>query len=67
MSADVIVTDEGSVWAFDFRSEDAREWLDATVEYESWQWLGHRLVVDHRCAAMLVEGFEEAGFDVEME
>ena len=65
MTADVIVSNEGTVWAFDFLTNATTGWLAENVETEDWQWLGGRLVVDHRCGAMLVEALEDAGFDVE--
>ena len=62
--ADVIVDDQGTVCAFEFQTDEALNWLDENVEYEGWQWLGGRLIVDHRPAYGLAEAFQQAGFTV---
>lgn len=52
-----------SVYAFELRSQRAREWVDANVVAP--QFIGtSTLVVEHRYASLLVEGLREAGFTV---
>ena len=45
-------------------SEGAKDWIDANVQSEPYQWLGNSLVVEHRYIADLVAGMIEAGFIV---
>jgi hypothetical protein len=59
---DFSVTNEGTVFAFDLHTEAVKAWVSENVASAPWQWLGDRLVVDHRfgdfLAALLIgEGF----------
>lgn len=61
---DVTVHNEGSVFGFQLSSTGAREWVQANVATEGWQWMGNTLYVDHRHAGELAEILMGAGFDV---
>lgn len=65
-STDVEVRNEGSIVAFDLRSQAAKEWVWENVESEGWQWMGaHTLCVDWRYAEPLVDALRNAGLEVE--
>jgi hypothetical protein len=59
LSADLLVRDYGTMWAFIPRSPSATEVL-AELETESWQWSGDNLLVDHRPARALLSHLETA-------
>ncbi len=59
--ADVTVINCGSIIQFHARTDKARAWFRDNVQSEGWQWLGHALCVDPRCAEQLAEGLAEAG------
>lgn len=61
---DVSVEDEGSVVVLRLRTRAAERWVREHVEAESWQWLGHDLVVDWRFVGALVQGLVEDGLRV---
>ena len=63
-NVDVRFTDYGSVVAFAFLTAPAREWLEANVVVESWQWMGDCVVVDHRCGQGLLDLLVASGFSV---
>lgn len=58
---DVLVANAGTVFTFCPLTERAKEWIDDNVSSESWQWLGHVLVVEHRFALGLAAGMQDAG------
>jgi hypothetical protein len=63
--ADITVTDEGTVVAFDIHNATARAWVEDNVETEGWQWLGrNRFAVDHRFAVPLIQGMTQDGLEV---
>lgn len=55
---DVLIVNHGSTVGFEPLTEAARDWFDEFVEAAPWQWLGRRLVVDHRMAVPLIEGMD---------
>jgi hypothetical protein len=60
---DFSVTDEGTVFAFDFLTDTAREWVEENVSSAPWQWMGpKRLVVDRRFADFLAATLIGEGF-----
>ena len=61
---DFEIRNEGTVFTVTPLTLAGREWLDANVESEGWQWLGRSLVVDHRYAGGLVEAILESGLEV---
>jgi hypothetical protein len=64
--ADVRVTNDGTVSLFELISLDSREWVDDNVEAESYQFLGHNLVVEHRYVSDLIVGMANDGLEVEV-
>jgi hypothetical protein len=46
---DFVIADHGSIVSILPASAAAREWLDANVVTEPWQWMDGA-VVEHRCA-----------------
>lgn len=65
MDTDIKVWREGTVVAFEVRTERAREWVAEHVQLESWQWIGTAFAVEHRFAEDLIEGMSEAGLILE--
>ena len=61
---DVQVENEGSVFTFEALTDGGRAWIAENVHTESWQWLGRKLVVDHRFALELSGGMQESGLYV---
>jgi hypothetical protein len=55
------VLDEGTVVLITPLSKLAREWTEANVQLEDWQWLGGGFAVDHRFADDLLCGIADAG------
>lgn len=64
MTRDFEVIDQGSIVAITPMNEAAQQWLDDNVEAEGWQFLGHSLCVDHRCADAIIEGIICDGLSV---
>lgn len=62
---DVRITNCGSIVQFEPVSQVARDWFDAHVQSEDWQWLGNRLGVDHRYASDLIAGITTEGLTIE--
>lgn len=54
-TADIIVSDMGTVWSFRGASAAGRSFLTDEVESESWQWMADRLIVDWRPAQALLD------------
>ena len=42
-------------------TQEAKNWIKENVSYESWQWLGSMLCIEHRYIADIVDGMIEAG------
>ena len=57
--ADVYVENHGSIIMVTPLSGVARQWVDANVSIESWQWLGSSFSVEHRYIDNLVAGMQE--------
>ena len=57
----VLVHDDGSVVGFTPTTDEERQWFEANVEAEPWQWLGGTLWVDHRYADELAEALAHEG------
>ena len=55
------VLDEGSVVLITPLSKLAREWTEANVQLEDWQWLGGGFAVEHGYADELLCGIADAG------
>lgn len=64
-NTDVLVDNQGNVFGFTPVTPAGREWIEANVQSESWQWLAGTLNVEHRYAADLVAGMQAAGLNVE--
>jgi len=45
-------------------NEKAQEWLDEHVQYEDWQLLGRGIGIEHRYVAEIIEGLNDAGFEL---
>lgn len=63
---DVTVTDHGSIVAFTFNSDAAREFADEQIQAGPWQYFGGALCVDARFAEGLVIGIQDDGLTVEV-
>lgn len=61
---DVVVTNHGSVFLFDLRTEAAREWVEANV-HEERSYLGTALAVEHRFARDLARVMRDDGLNIE--
>jgi hypothetical protein len=61
---DVLIRSEGSVFVFTPITAKAKQWFDANVSAEDWQWLGASLIVEHRYAPGLIAELLEAGLSV---
>ena len=53
------VRDEGTVILLVPLTDVAKRWLEDNVAAEPWSWLGENLVVDHRYADDILQGFNE--------
>ena len=63
-SADVRIIGEGSVFLFLLLTDDAREWVDAYVSDDRLMF-GGGIAVEHRYAASLAAGIQDAGLVLE--
>ena len=62
---DFIIANLGSIVAFTPMTATAREACeDGTIVFEDWQVMGGSIMVEHRCAADLVENLRGDGFVV---
>lgn len=67
LPANVVATQEGSVFHFALDSDEAVNFINENFAIESWQWLGKRAVaIDHRFAPQVVCQLRDAGFSVEV-
>ena len=65
-TADVFVSNEGSLVLFTVETESARTWVGDNVQVEGYQWLGARsFAVDRRYAEDLMTGMVEDGLEVQ--
>lgn len=60
--ADVTIINEGTIFLFDVESDEAQEWWAEHVQ-EGMTYCGKH-VVEHRCAASIIDGLAEAGFEL---
>ena len=60
MRLDVLVTNHGTLFTFEPRTDDARAWIAEHVGGET-TWISGALVVEHRYAHDLAEGMRGAG------
>jgi hypothetical protein len=60
---DIEITNHGSLFLFQPLNDEVKSWLNENVSADS-QWFGGALVVEHRYAANLAEGLQDAGFNV---
>jgi hypothetical protein len=63
--ADIRFDNHGSIILLAPLSPAGREWLEASVSAESWQWLCGALAVEPRYAGAVLEGALDAGLEVE--
>jgi len=63
---DVLVCNEGTVFAFCLLTERAQAWIEENVQTESWRWFCNNvLVVEHRHASGLALGMKDSGLVLE--
>lgn len=58
------VHDHGSIVELRPATAAARKWLRANTVTEPWQWRAGSLMVDPRCASVIVEAYAEDGGEV---
>ena len=63
-SADILIENHGSIVLFRPLCRQAKQWLQANTQAESWQCLGYALAVEPRYAAELANGAADAGLEV---
>ena len=61
---DFLIADHGSIVSIQPASAAAREWLDANLVIEPWQWVDGAVAVEHRCARDIVAALADAGFAI---
>ena len=59
---DIRIQNEGTIFLFEPVSDDCQAWWDEHVE-EGMTYCGMN-VVEHRCAASIIDGLTEAGFSI---
>ncbi len=64
MTTDVTYFDHGSIVRITPLTATAREWIDANLSFESWQWMGRSLCIDWRDGVLVLAAIEDAGFEV---
>jgi hypothetical protein len=62
-NADFRIENQGTVWMFTPLTDTAREFINDSVQTESFMWLGNSLCIDHRPARdfagyLIGEGFK---------
>jgi hypothetical protein len=62
---DVLVSNAFTTFVFTPLTTRAKEWVEANVHSEPWQWLGASLVVETRFACGLAQGMKDAGLVLE--
>lgn len=60
-NADFAVENHGTVVMVRVLSDAAREWVDAHVALDSWQWMGDAFACEPRMVASLVDGMLDDG------
>ena len=61
-TADVEISNHGSIFLFQPMNTPAKDWLKDNTD---GQWFGSALVVEHRYAEDLAQGLQDNGFTVE--
>ena len=61
---DINVDDSGSMFLFTPLTQAAREWVDAHLNLDGWQWIGYGFAVDSRFAGTIAEGMASDGLRV---
>jgi hypothetical protein len=62
--ADVRIENHGSIFIFELLTDAAREFVDDHVDPEAQTFGKDRLVVEHRYAGELAQGFDDHGLEV---
>lgn len=62
---DFLIDNQGTVWQFTPVTDRARNFAEAELGLEDWQWHGNTFVVDHRPAHDLARALVDEGFVVE--
>ena len=63
--ADVIVSNEGSVFLLNPVTDAGKEWIKENCQTEGWQWLGQCLAIGPLYALDIVEGMQGDGLVVQ--
>ena len=58
---DFVVQNHGSVAVLQPLSTAAREWIDANVQSEGWQWIGGGLSMEPRYVNTIIGAMNDAG------
>ncbi|MGD9617660.1 MAG: hypothetical protein AB7H90_21595 [Alphaproteobacteria bacterium] len=61
---DFLIADHGSIVSIRPVSAAAREWLDANIVAEPWQWMDGTVAVDPRCGRDIVAALTKAGLPI---
>ena len=61
---DFLIADHGSIVSIRPMSVPAREWLDANIVAEPWQWFDGVVAVEYRCARDVVAELIDTGFAI---
>jgi hypothetical protein len=61
ITADVAITDSGTIVTFDLLSREAREWVEEFVEVPDYMWSSIGFHCEHRFAGEIAMGMEDAG------
>lgn len=64
MNPDVLVTNHFTIFAFDLRTQRARDWVQENVQDDA-QFFGGQLMVEHRFAQDLAAGMQADGLVVQ--
>jgi hypothetical protein len=63
-NTDVEIANGGSIFLVTPLTPAAREWVDANVPLETWQWFGPGFAVEHRYILGLIDGMKADGLEV---
>ena len=63
--ADFRVTYHGTITTLTPLSDRCREWVEANLEIEAWQWFGNAIAVEPRYVEQLAEAMIEEGLVME--
>jgi hypothetical protein len=62
---DVLVANAFTTFVFTPLTARAKQWVEANVQSEPWQWLGASRVVETRFAWGIAQGMKDAGLVLE--